>query len=155
MALYLTNKCRFENSFRSLTKGLELFLTEIIHYNQNGYVKWRSVFDAVWTIGDSLGMKNSSGILVVIKFEKANDSVAHNFLFKVSEKFNFGSYFKQWIRTFYTDISSYVMNNGFSYKLSFVQNIGFFKVILSYLSFLLWTWKFLRVKLDRITIWKE
>ena len=42
--------------------------------------------DALWTIGDSLGMKNSSGILVVIKFEKANDSVAHDFLFKVSEK---------------------------------------------------------------------
>ena len=97
------------------------------------------MFDAVWTIGDSLGMKNSAGILVVIKFEKANDCVAHDFLFKVSEKFNFGSYFKQWIRTLYTDISSYVMNNGFSYKLSFVQSIGFFKVILSYLSFLLWT----------------
>ena len=97
------------------------------------------MFDAVRTIGDSLGMKNSSGILVVIKFEKANDCVAHDFLFKVSEKFNFGSYFKQWISPLYTDISSYVMNNGFSYKLSFVQSIGFFKVILSYLSFLLWT----------------
>ena len=84
-------------------------------------------------------MTNSSGILVAIDFEKAYDSVTHDFLFKVSEKFNFGSYFMQWIRTFYTDISSYVMNNGFSYKLSFVQSIGFFKVILSYLSFLLWT----------------
>ena len=76
-------------------------------------------------------MKNSSGILVVIKFEKANNCVAHDFLFKVSEKFNFGSYFKQLVRTLYTDISSYVMNNGFSYKLSFVQSIGVFKVILS------------------------
>ena len=41
------------------------------------------MFDAVWTIGDSL--KNSSEILVVIKFEKVYDSVAHDFLFEVSE----------------------------------------------------------------------
>ena len=74
------------------------------------------------------------------------------FYLKFRRKLNFGSYFKQWIRTFYTDISSRVMNNGFSYKLSFVQSIGFFKVILSYLSFLSWAWKFLRVK---NTIWKE
>ena len=70
-------------------------------------------------------------------------------------KFNFGSYFKQWIRTLCTDISSRVMNNGVSYKLSFVQSIGFSKVILSYLSFLSWAWKFSCVKLDKITIWKE
>ena len=41
-------------------------------------------------------MTNSSGILVAIDFEKAYDSVTHDFLFKVSEKFNFGSYFMQW-----------------------------------------------------------
>ena len=155
MALYLTNKCRFENSFRRLTKGLELFLTEVIHYNQNGFVKWRSVFDAVWTIGDSLGMKIALGSWLLSNLKKQMILLPMIFYLKFRRKLNFGSYFKQWIRTFYTDISSYVMNNGFSYKLSFVQSIGFFKVILSYLSFLLWTWKFLRVKLDRITIWKE
>ena len=70
MALYLINKCRFENSFKSLPKGLELFLTEIIHYNQNGFVKWRSVFDAVWTIGDSLGMKIALGSWLLSNLKK-------------------------------------------------------------------------------------
>ena len=59
-------------------------------------------------------MTNSSGILVAIDFEKAYDSVTHDFLFKVSEKFNFGSYFMQWIRTFYTDMSRCTKNNGFN-----------------------------------------
>ena len=59
-------------------------------------------------------MTNSSGILVSIDFEKAYESVTHDFLFKVSEKFNFGSYFLHWIRTFYTDMSRCTMNNGFS-----------------------------------------
>ena len=35
-------------------------------------------------------------------------------LFKVLEKLNFGEYFVQWIKTFYTDVSSCVLNNGFT-----------------------------------------
>ena len=62
------------------------------------------MFDAVWTTEESLEMKNNTVILVAIDFEKAYESVAHDFLFKIWKKFNFGPYLKQWIRTFYTDI---------------------------------------------------
>lgn len=75
-------------------------------------------------------MTNSSGILVAIDFEKAYDSVTHDFLFKVSEKFNFGSYFMQWIRTFYTDMSR------FQYKFSFVQIVGFVVISRTFVFYL-------------------
>ena len=55
-----------------------------------------------------------SGILLAIDSEKAFDSLNRSFLFKVLEKFNFGSYFLQWIKTFYSNISSCVLNNGFT-----------------------------------------
>ena len=48
--------------------------------------------------------KHNTVILVAIDFEKAYESFAHDFLFKIWKKFNFGPYLKQWIRTFYTDI---------------------------------------------------
>ena len=109
---------------KAMAKRLEPFLLEIIHYNQNGFVKGRSVFDAVRTIDDILEfaeVANRSGILVAIDFEKAFDSLNHNFLFKALEKFNFGPYFMQWVKTFYTDISSCVINNGFTTNLFCIQ----------------------------------
>ena len=65
--------------------------------------------------------KNISSLLVAIDFEKAFDSVNWNFLRKTLERFNFGPSFIAWIDTFYSDISSCVMNNGFAtplFKLS-------------------------------------
>ena len=49
-----------------------------------------------------------------IDFEKAFDSLDHTYLFQVLEKFNFGPYFLQWVKTFYTNISSCILNNGFT-----------------------------------------
>lgn len=89
----------------------------VIHHSQNGFIKGRSIFDAVRTIDDLLELAkitNKSGILVAIDFEKAFDSLDHTYLLKVLENFNFGSYFLQWIKTFYANISSCVFNNGFT-----------------------------------------
>ena len=53
-------------------------------------------------------MKNNTIILVERKKKTAYESFAHDFLFKIWKKFNFGPYLKQWIRTFYTDIYIYI-----------------------------------------------
>ena len=46
-------------------------------------------------------MQNQSDILLAIDFEKAFDSLNHEFLYQVLRKMGFGSNFRQWIRTFY------------------------------------------------------
>ena len=56
--------------------------------------------------------ENIQGILILIDFEKAFDSVEWDFLFKCLEAFNFGSDFLHWIKTFYTNVQSCIMNNG-------------------------------------------
>ena len=74
-------------------------------------------FDVIRTIDDILEYakrNNRPRILVATDFEKAFDSLNQTFLVKVLQKFNFGTYFLQWIRTFYTDLSSCVLNNGFA-----------------------------------------
>ena len=79
-------------------------------------MKGRSIFDAIRTIDDVLEYtkcSDQSGILVTIDFEKAVDSLDHRFLLKVLRTFNFGPSFIQWIRTFYSNVSSCVINNGF------------------------------------------
>ena len=55
------------------------------------------------------------------QFQKAFDSLDHSFLVKVLLRFNFGPYFPQWVKTFYTNVSSCVLNNGFITDLFPVQ----------------------------------
>ena len=57
---------------------------------------------------------NLNGKMVCIDFKKAFDTVSRDFLFKTLHAFGFGNSFIQWIYTFYENISSCVLNNGFS-----------------------------------------
>ena len=55
-----------------------------------------------------------SGLLLAIDFEKAFDCLDWTFLSKVLSAFNFGQSFIKWVNSFYSNIQSCVMNNGFS-----------------------------------------
>ena len=61
---------------------------------------------------ESYEEKNLPGMLLFINFENAFDSLEWDFLLKVLEVMNFGPMFRKWIQTFYTNITSCVMNNG-------------------------------------------
>ena len=80
-------------------------------------MKGRSIFDAVRTIDDVIEYTkrvNMTGVLITTDFEIAFDLLNHNYLLKVLQAYNFGPFFVQWIRTFYSNLSSCVMNNGFA-----------------------------------------
>ena len=55
------------------------------------------------------------GVLFSSDFEKAFDSVEHNFIFAVLKSFGFGSQFIQWARTFLKNADSCIFNNGHSF----------------------------------------
>ena len=55
-----------------------------------------------------------SGLLIAIDFEKAFDTLNFNFLIRTLHKFNFGPSFIHWIRVLYKNVSSCVINNGFT-----------------------------------------
>ena len=59
-----------------------------------------------------LGTRCIAGMLLVIDFEKAFDSVSHKFLNKVLDFFKFGTSFKNWIKLFYENASTCVLVNG-------------------------------------------
>ena len=59
--------------------------------------------------------------MVAIDFEKAFDSISWNFLLKALKSFNLGESFVKWISVFYSNISSCVINNGFSTPLFNVE----------------------------------
>ena len=88
---------------KAIARRLELILPHIIHPNQNGFIKGRSILDGVRTIEDLLEwakLTDSSGTLLAVDFQRAFDSLDHSFHVKVLERFNFGLHFLQWVKTF-------------------------------------------------------
>jgi exonuclease III len=89
----------------------------LISYNQSAFVSGRYIGDAVRTVADTLYFtrnKKLPGILLCIDFEKAYDSIDHDFMSMAINTFNFGSSISKWIKTFYNNVTSCVMNNGMS-----------------------------------------
>ena len=56
---------------------------------------------------------NIPGLLLIIDFEKAFDSISWKFINKVLKFFNFGESIIKWVSVFYKNISSAVIQSGF------------------------------------------
>ena len=63
---------------------------------------------------DFIAKENIPGLLLFIGFQKAFDRVEWEFLIESLKKFNLGRDFLQWVKSFYNNIQSYVVNNGVS-----------------------------------------
>ena len=90
-------------------------LPNIIHHNQTGYVKDRYIGETVRSVFDIMDLtlkENVPGLLIFIDFQKPFDSLEWNFLVSCLEAFNFGPDFIRWVKTFYKNIQSCVINNG-------------------------------------------
>ena len=61
---------------------------------------------------DKLNSNNQEGLLLLIDFEKAFDSVEWNFLDSALEFFGFGESIRRWVKTFYQNINSSILYNG-------------------------------------------
>lgn len=74
-------------------------LSSVVHYNQTGCVKDRYIGETV-------------PILIFIDFRKTFDTLKWNYPRKCLEVFNFGNDFMQWVKAFYSNIQSCIINNG-------------------------------------------
>ena len=102
---------------KAIAKRLETVLPKLIHPDQTGFIKGRYIGENIRLISDILDLTNKQqipGILVALDFRKAFDSLKWPFIMESLNSFNFGSGIKQWIRTFYTNVESAVINNGYS-----------------------------------------
>jgi hypothetical protein len=52
------------------------------------------------------------GAIILIEFAKAVDSLEWDFMFGTLKHFRFNVSFISWVKTLYSDIQTYVMNNG-------------------------------------------
>jgi len=92
-------------------------IPKLINITQTGFVKGRYMADTIRTVQDVIEyshLTNNKGLLMMIDFKKAFDTLNRNFLFEVLQKMNFGPSFISWVKLFYNNIESCISNNGTS-----------------------------------------
>jgi exonuclease III len=98
---------------------MQQVLPNIISEFQNGYIKERFIGYNIRTIVDVINYASNNKkdcLIVFLDFEKAFDQLDWNFIQKTLESFNFGTYFRACIKVMYNNVTSCVMNNGYSSK---------------------------------------
>ena len=101
---------------KAIAKRLELVLPDLVHPDQTGFVKGRYIGENIRLIADVMEATtthNLTGILTSLDFRKAFDSLEWPFIMRTLDCFNFGGDIKRWVNTFYSNIESTVINNGF------------------------------------------
>ena len=96
---------------------LKKILPNVIHSDQTGFLKGRFIGENIRLALDVMEYVNSNnmgGLMFLIDFEKVFDKLEWSFLFNTLKMFNFGDNLIKWVKVFYHNILSCVMNNGHS-----------------------------------------
>ena len=100
---------------KSLATRVKKVLSNLNDASQTVYVNERFIGESSRLIDDVIevcDIQKISGYLLTLDFEKAFDSLNHNFLIAVLKKYGFGEDFVDWIKLFLRDQESCVINGG-------------------------------------------
>ena len=98
-----------------IAQRIKTVLTKLISNSQMGFIKGRYIGEGSRLILDLIDRTEEDqipGLLILLDFEKAFDSLEWDFMFKCLTFLGFGESIIRWVRLFYTDITSCVVNNG-------------------------------------------
>ena len=101
----------------ALSHRLQKVLPEIISKDQNAYMKGRFIGYNIRTILDIIEITNTEKLktsIAFLDFEKAFDKLNWEFINKCLMSFGFGPNIIKWVTIMYNDISSCVINNGYT-----------------------------------------
>ena len=98
----------------SLANGIKTVINKLISSDQSGFILGRYIGDntrIVYDLMQFVDEKNIPGLLLLIDFEKAYDSLSWSFMKNVLKSCNFGPSIIKWISTFYNK-TQVVINQG-------------------------------------------
>ena len=101
----------------AISKRIKAVLPNIINEDQKGFVTGRYIGEVtrlVYDLMEHTEKHQIPGLLLLIDFEKAFDSVDRNFIWNVLKFFKFGPSILQWVQTLYRDTTASVLVNGFA-----------------------------------------
>ena len=102
---------------KAIAYRIKTALPKLISNHQTGFMKGRLIGENIRLINGIIQyatQHNVSGLWLFIDFEKAFDSLEWPFIFDTLRFFGFRPSLINWVRTFYWNIESCVLNNGWS-----------------------------------------
>lgn len=102
---------------KALAARMKKHLTNIIHSDQTGFINDRYIGENITRILNIMEYaeeEHTAAVIMSIDYEKAYDSVEWKYMYKVLKFFNFGPQLIKWISILYTNITSCVVNNGWT-----------------------------------------
>ena len=109
--------CDYKIATKALANRIKPFLQKLISHDQTGFIKNRFIGENIRLIDGVIkytAAKNIPGLLLFLDFEKAFDTLEWPFIQRTLQHFGFGLSFQKWIKVFYQDIESCVLNNGWA-----------------------------------------
>lgn len=103
----------------SIAARIKTVLNNLISDEQTAFIKNRYIGENTRLIYDIMHYadeNNIPGLLLLIDFEKAFDSLSWSFIQKTLNFFNFGRCLKSWVKLFYSNIQTFVSQTGFLSK---------------------------------------
>lgn len=108
-------KCFYKLISGCLRRRLKPILDLIISDTQSGFMKDRYIGENTRFVYDLMAYTESEhipGLLVLIDFEKAFDSISWSFIYKVLNYFGFGKNYIDWIKILNTKFKASVLQCG-------------------------------------------
>ena len=98
-----------------IANRLKIVLPSIISESQKGFLKNRCISEntrLLYDLTQKLDEEEGEGLLLLVDFEKAFDSLEWSFIERALNFFNFGESLRKWVKVLYTDIMSTILYNG-------------------------------------------
>ena len=100
----------------TIANRLKSTLNKLVNNDQTGFIKGSYMGDNTRLLYDIMSYTDCNqipGLLMLIDFEKAFDTLSFSFIKQVFDFFNFGPMFKNWIALFFNNMENAVQLNGF------------------------------------------
>lgn len=119
--LYLTYLLMWPTKLlqHALQIELKLFLICLIHDSQTGFIKGRFIRENTRMIYDVIDVaqdKHIPGMILLMNFEKAFDSISWKFIYNTLHYFNFGPDLIKWVSVLYNRTKLCVIQNGIFFR---------------------------------------
>ncbi|POM79902.1 Polyprotein of L1-like non-LTR Retrotransposon Zorro 3, partial [Phytophthora palmivora] len=100
---------------KALTYRLQSVIPKLIHPDQKGFVRGRSIQHHVRSLADLQDLvtsRDEEAYALFLDFQKALDRVNWDYMFRLLERMGIGDGFTRWVKLLYTDPQAHLLING-------------------------------------------
>ena len=109
--------CDYKIATKAIANRIKTFLPKLVSYDQTGFIRDRFIGENIRLVDSVIKYakaKNMPELLLFLDFEKAFGTLEWPFIRKTVQSFGFGQSLSNWLKVFYCNSQSCILNNGWA-----------------------------------------